>query len=216
VFFQSKDAILPAAKNGLTNVYEYEDGKVYLLSKGGSNFPSTLIDASASGDDVFFVTRDELVSAGQGEVQSMYDARVGAAPSDLSPQAECSGSACLGAAAPPLGPTNPASRSVRQSEKLKIYGSRKVSGAKVRLAISVPAVGQLSISGEGLKTVKRRIGEPGVSRVAVDLTKSANRSFRKTGVYSAKATVVFQSASGSAQRTVINLQFSSSTKKGGK
>jgi hypothetical protein len=216
VFFQSNDAIVPAAKNGLSNVYEYEDGHVYLLSKGGGDWPSTLIDASASGDDVFFVTSDELVPAGQGEAQSMYDARVGAAPSDVSAPAECSGSACLGPAASPPGSAALGSRSVLQTERLSIYGKRRASSIKLKLAVSVPTLGQLSVSGKGLKAVKKKVGEPGVLRVTVALSKSANQSRLKAGAYSTQAKVVFQPPSGAAQRTVVNLQFSSSTMKGGK
>jgi hypothetical protein len=216
VFFQSEDAIIPAAKNGLMNVYEYEGGHVYLLSSGGGNSSSYLLDAGASGDDVFFVTHDELVSAGQGTTQSVYDARVGAAPSNLSPPAECSGSACQGPATSPPGAVTPGSRSVRQPGRLVVYGSRKASAAKVLLAISIPATGQLSISGKGLRSVRKKIDEPGVSRTAVILSKSANRSRLESGAYFTKATIEVGSASGSAQRTAVDLRFFSSTKKGGK
>lgn len=215
VFFQSKDAIVPAAKNGLTNVYEYEQGHVYLLTPGGGSASTTLLDASAGGDDVFFETSDELVSAGQGNTQSVYDARVGAPQSNLSPQAECSGSACQGApGSPPLAAT-PGSRLVRQAGRLVVYGGRRARAAKVRLAISVPANGQLSISGKGLRSVSRKIGEAGVLRTVVTLSKSANRSRLKAGAFSATATVEFKPTSGSTQRTVVDLKFSSSTKKGG-
>ena len=128
----------------------------------------------------------------------------------------CSASACLGPPGPPPGAVTPGSRSVRQAGRLAVYGSRKAEVAKVRLAISVPATGQLSITGKGLVSVRKKIGEPGVLRTAVTLSKSANRSRLQGGAYSTRARVEFRPTSGPAQRTVVDLQFSLSTKKGGK
>ncbi len=76
VFFDSSDALLPAASNGLQNVYEYENGAIHLISSGTSDENSTLADASANGDDVFFTTRARLVPEDQDENSDMYDARV--------------------------------------------------------------------------------------------------------------------------------------------
>ena len=66
VFFDSEDALLPSDTNGSQNVYEYENGSIYLISPGGSEDISSFADASANGDNVFFTTRARLVPGGQG------------------------------------------------------------------------------------------------------------------------------------------------------
>ena len=53
------------------------EGCVYLISSGKSEFPSLFADASASGEDVFFFTRQQLVGQDKDQLQDVYDARVG-------------------------------------------------------------------------------------------------------------------------------------------
>jgi hypothetical protein len=109
LFFDSADALLSQASNGRVNVYEYEPGGlgscqreggcVSLISSGTSNENSFFTDASASGSDVFFTTRQQLVSQDGDEAIDMYDARVDGgflAP----PTPPCGGEACR----PPVVP----------------------------------------------------------------------------------------------------------------
>jgi hypothetical protein len=107
VFFQSAEALLPQDTNGeggcpflhtyriCSDTYEWqapgsgackEDspnynhfsaGCIYLISTGKSKFPSLLADASESGNDVFFFTRESLVGQDEDELQDVYDAKVG-------------------------------------------------------------------------------------------------------------------------------------------
>jgi hypothetical protein len=105
VFFQTAEALVPQDTNGQTDVYEWEDGRLYLISTGQSSSPSFFGDASADGDDVFFFTRQALVGQDQDNNIDVYDARVGggiAAQNPLVPVAPCAGEACLAApGAPP-------------------------------------------------------------------------------------------------------------------
>jgi hypothetical protein len=215
VFFQSDDAILPGASNGLSNVYEYEDGQIHLLSDGSGNSPSLLMDASASGDDVFIATHDELVPTRLGEVTAIYDARVGAAPGDLAPPARCSGATCLGVSNSPPGSLPPGSAGVRQDEKLVAYRYGNGQAGRFRLAISVPGTGRLSVSGKGLKKVVRKVAQAGVVRLEVALLKGANRT-RMTRGFSSEARVELRPTSGATQRTAISLRFAAGNTKGGK
>ncbi len=111
VFFDSIEPLVPLDKNGLVDVYEWEaqgegscvepEGCVYLLSGGQSTDNSYLIDASANGDDVFFVSRAQLVKADHGDNDVLYDARVGGVIAPV--ETECSGAGCQGAPpAPPI------------------------------------------------------------------------------------------------------------------
>jgi hypothetical protein len=98
VFFQSTDAILPRTSNGLQKVFEYSGGKVTLLSPADGVSNAGVLATSASGNDVFIVTYDELVPNPSGGNMAVYDARVdGGFP--VSSRQECSGAACRG----PLG-----------------------------------------------------------------------------------------------------------------
>ncbi len=96
VFFETKDALLPSDTNGQLDVYEYEDGGVYLISSGTSSFESNLEDVSESGDDVFFRSNQQLVPQDnqEGEIV-IYDARVaGGFPEQPSPPPCTTADAC--------------------------------------------------------------------------------------------------------------------------
>ena len=90
VFFQTEEALLPRATDGQMNVYEWErenigscegqsvndsGGCLYLISTGTSTSPSYFGDASSSGSDVFFFTRQSLVSQDEDDNVDVYDAR---------------------------------------------------------------------------------------------------------------------------------------------
>jgi hypothetical protein len=77
VFFQTRDALLPRDTNGQMDVYEYEQGHLNLISSGTSSTESLFLDASESGDDVFFLSRQSLVPQDSStEALVIYDARV--------------------------------------------------------------------------------------------------------------------------------------------
>ena len=90
VFFETKDALVPADTNGQFDVYEYEGGRVSLISSGTSSFPSNLEDVSESGDDVFIRSNQQLVPQDNQEGQIViYDARVAGGFAEPSSPAPC-------------------------------------------------------------------------------------------------------------------------------
>ncbi len=132
VFFNAVDALVPADSNGKWDVYQFEpvgvgscaentstaavsrsgDGCVGLLSSGTSEGDAGFLDASSSGDDVFFLTRGRLSVLDHDEEVDAYDARVNGVPAVEHPPQECAGEACQPSAGPPNDPT-PASESFR-------------------------------------------------------------------------------------------------------
>lgn len=114
VFFNSPSALAPQDTDGVVDAYEWErdgvgscklaNGCVYLLSGGTAG--GQLIDASESGNDVFFATRAQLSPEDRNELVDLYDARVGGQP--LAKLA-CSGTGCQGPPAPPPLFATPAS-----------------------------------------------------------------------------------------------------------
>lgn len=118
LFFESYGALVPRDTNGEQDVYQWEksgsgdcdrpDGCLSLISTGESVSPSSFVDASPSGDDVFFSTARNL-SPGDAGLVDIYDARVnGGFPLPAAPPPACEGDACQ---APPISPshTTPAS-----------------------------------------------------------------------------------------------------------
>jgi hypothetical protein len=111
IFFDTADPLVPQVTNtGSTvvgehgipelqgrDVYEWENGTVYLLSSGKSTRSSFFLDNSENGDDVFFATTDGLVPGDTDGAYDVYDARV-PHPGDNPPPAAvpCEGSVCQG------------------------------------------------------------------------------------------------------------------------
>jgi hypothetical protein len=85
------------------DVYEWENGKLFLISSGTSDQNSYVGDESANGNDVFFSTIQGLVPGDTDEGYDVYDARV-PRPGDNPPPApaECEGEECQG---PPSVPS---------------------------------------------------------------------------------------------------------------
>jgi NHL repeat len=99
LFFNSADALVPIAKPtrteavngedqqvGVENVYEFEpsglggctevSGCVALISSGASESESAFLDASTTGNDVFFLTAQALSSQDKDSNFDIYDAHV--------------------------------------------------------------------------------------------------------------------------------------------
>jgi DNA-binding beta-propeller fold protein YncE len=130
LFFNSIDALSPADSNGAADVYQYEPaqgpgqpasndcttadaayspvsfGCISLISSGTSGQESVFLDASESGDDVFFLTAARLRPARDEDgAYDVYDARAGGGEPEPVNPVECSGDACQHPAVPPVHPT---------------------------------------------------------------------------------------------------------------
>jgi hypothetical protein len=125
IFFDTLDPLVPQDTNTGSStvyplsgevipegrdVYEWENGTVYLLSSGKSQHSSYFLDNSENGDDVFFATTEGLVSGDTDGAYDVYDARV-PHPGDNPPPAAapCQGSVCQGSPQMPSPLTPPAS-----------------------------------------------------------------------------------------------------------
>jgi hypothetical protein len=99
VLFDTYNDVLPADGNEQSDVYEYQAGKLSLLSSpAGSG--SFFDEASPSGEDVFIVTDQHLLPGDTASNTGLYDARVdGGFPESAAPTA-CSEEDCKGAVSP--------------------------------------------------------------------------------------------------------------------
>lgn len=136
VFFNSFEALVLGDTNAKQDVYEWEapgsgdctdespsyisasEGCLALISSGQSPADSVLLDASPSGQDVFFTTGESLLPQDYGLID-VYDARIeGGFPPPAEPPAACEGEACQGAPRAPEDPT-PASAAFEGTGNVK-------------------------------------------------------------------------------------------------
>ena len=113
LFFDSADRLSIADSDGLPDVYEWEAtgtgdctqaaGCISLISQARTE-GATFLDASASGDDVFFLTGESSVGVDPGSVD-VYDARVGGGLPESPRPFVCTGDACQALPSPPDDPT---------------------------------------------------------------------------------------------------------------
>ena len=137
VFFTSRDPLVSQDTNGIGDVYEWHDGRLSLISSGVGTGPSTLIEISESGDDVFFSSTQRLVGWDNDTSTDYYDARVGGGfPEPPATGAPCEGESCRGPSSTPLvntgagtaafqGPGNPAPAKPKKKKSKKHNSGKK-------------------------------------------------------------------------------------------
>jgi hypothetical protein len=216
VFFTSEDAVLPGLSNGLARVYEFAGGKVSLLSPATATKPATMVDAGGSGD-VFMTTYEELVP-GAGRTFAVYDAHVNGTPSQ--PTADnCQGEGCRGPGSQASSGSSAGSTKGGPGNEVSVPKSKSATSAKVKVRLGIPEAGRLIVSGQGIRSIKKKVAGAGSVMLTVALTKSANQKRVKKGVYKTKAEVQFTpdggSSPGTPQTSVLKLTFRAG-KKGGK
>jgi hypothetical protein len=140
LFFDSPDQLVSQANDGTENVYEYEpegvgsctrsSGCVGLISSGSSSQESAFLDASETGDDVFFMSTAQLVPAATADGgYGIYDAHV---CSERSPCTSSSGgheSECQTAAG--CRSAMPAQPSFQVPASATFQGSESTAGGEV-------------------------------------------------------------------------------------
>ena len=138
VFFNSFAPLVAADSNRTWDVYQYEplgvgscsavagtemvvvtaSGCVGLISSGTDEEPSVFMDASASGDDVFFATFARLSVLDTDGIVDIYDARVNGVAAVAEQHAECIGEGCMPGVSPPNDPS-PSSSSYNGAGNIK-------------------------------------------------------------------------------------------------
>ncbi len=155
LFFDSADGLLPTDTNGKEDVYEYESpgegsctnagGCVALISPGTSTHESAFLDASSSGDDVFFLSAAPLTPQDRDTNFDVYDARVCTGASPCVSVSETTTTNCLTPdtckAPPPSTPVFPSGSAVTSgnvasntgvlSNKAKTPAAKKLTRAQL-------------------------------------------------------------------------------------
>lgn len=99
VFFSTAESLVPEDANGRIDAYEFDTmtGTPRLLSSGRSTSDTWFMDASADGQDAFFLTRERLVGWDVDGSYDLYDARVGGGfPEPVRTPPGCAADDCQG------------------------------------------------------------------------------------------------------------------------
>ena len=148
VFFDSTDKLSISDTNNQPDVYQWEaygegdcgvkPGCLGSISSGRATEGASLIDASADGTDVYFITNESLVGTDPGSID-LYDARVGGGFPE-SPRPEiCIADACQPLPSSPEDPDpstliktsgNPPAKYVGETKKKGHKGKKKGKGKK--------------------------------------------------------------------------------------
>jgi hypothetical protein len=111
-FFVTKTPLVPADQNNGSDVYEWRDGRLLLVTDGKTESSAPeFAGLSADGRNVFFRQAAALTPDAIDSVDRLYDARVGGGFKFSSAPAPCSLEACQGIASPPPSDATPASLS---------------------------------------------------------------------------------------------------------
>ncbi len=139
VVFQSADNLTPQAASGYNNVYEYHAGQVSLISDGqdrtvnAEGFSNvSLVGVDASGEDIVFMTADQLVPQDGDTQVDVYDARIngGLTPSASAPT--CEGDGCQGMLTLPPSPSTVASADQTAGEQVVEASPKSVGRIKTK------------------------------------------------------------------------------------
>lgn len=187
VFFNSTDQVVPGASDGLQNVYEFENGTVSLISPGDGSSPATFVDASASGDDAFFDSYDDVVPPLDSSLESaVWDARVGGGfPITSSTEGVCTATVqCRGpgtsATGTPSITTSSGSGQLKTgSRALFSVRSHALHGSTLTLHVRTRAAGRLTASGRDVRTVRRRVRHAETVSLALRLRPGARAALTR-------------------------------------
>jgi hypothetical protein len=229
VFFRSRDRLASGATQGQPNLYEWKGGQVSLLAStqpGTTKLDLQFAGSSASGDDVYFTTIDQLTWRDVDGKMDVYDARVGGGDGPPPPAAEvpCDSlaGACQGPGAGELGGgvetgsgggedvSLPARATVRVAALGRVQRARLVAGRRVGVTVRVSGPGMLSVRGVasigGLRarvlSASRRAEAAGRVTVPVVLSRPARRRIARTGGLRVVLTVRLDGAAKPVGRTL--------------
>ncbi|MBF6620484.1 MAG: hypothetical protein ITG02_09680 [Patulibacter sp.] len=219
VAFQTEQALVAEDVNGKRDVYLYTGGRPHLISTGKDPDLSTYLGMSASGDDVFFATRERLVEQDTDGLSDVYVARVGGGFSVAPTPAPCAGDACQGRAAPDQGLQDPGTSSfvgpgnvlappkaprATKLRKVKAKLSASVDRKRrVTVRVTAPAAGRVRITGSRTARGTRKVSKAGKRSYRVKLTRKATRSLQRHGRLKIRIKVAFTPKSGKGSSKTV-------------
>jgi hypothetical protein len=101
IFFNTEERLVPEDRNDATDVYEWADGNLGLISSGAGDRPDVYLGATPDGRTVLFRTTATLLPSDRdGGEMDFYAARVGGGFSEAAAAGGCPGGACASVQTP--------------------------------------------------------------------------------------------------------------------
>jgi hypothetical protein len=220
VMFTTGEKLSEQDKNpGGNEVYVWHAGALSLVSPGQPGDEVNIVKGapqsggmSASGSDVFFTTRAQLVGQDKDEQLDLYDARVnGGFPAPPAPP-PCFPESCQGAesALPTFG--SPASMvfvggnvstvtNLTPPSPSVTISAATLRGNTLMVTLKTSEKGSVTVAGSGLRTATKTV-VAGVSRLSLPLTGAGKRAKRRHATTKLSVTLKVGTSVGSATRTV--------------
>ena len=198
LFFNSSDGIVGQASNKKADVYEYEgagvgncthatanatDGCVALISSGGSEQESAFLDASETGEDVFFLTAAKLSPLDKDTDYDVYDARVCERTAEPCPSASapapvppCSSEACKAPYSPQSSGGSPATAAPSSSGNIEVLGVKERKKADVKKLTKPQLLAKALKSCKKDKKKSRRVACERLARKKYGTKRSAKKA----------------------------------------
>lgn len=225
VFFTTAEALESIDNNGEPDVYEYHDGEVDLISDGqdpgnAAHPGSTFVGSTPSGQDVFFLTRDSLVSEDtDGGNTDIYDARIDGGFQTPTSAPACVGADCQGPPSPPPSPPSPATTQtgaggnvITNAKPAAKFSLASISAAERRkLARTGKLVLSVKVSRAGKLTAKATARIDGRSRTVAKATATATSAGTRRLTLRLALAARNALAAGRAMRVTVAVRFSGST-----
>lgn len=228
--FVSKDTLVGEDTNDSTDIYEWHDGRLGLITDGrlirNDRLTPLLIGVTADGSDVFFRDFTPLTTAADGGI-NLYTARIGGGfrPGEGRP-APCSGDTCQGATTIPPALQNPPTKDYDGPDEMgpdPVVGAVtlvKVTRAQLKsfartgrltLATRVNTSGKVSVTASakiGKRTVAvargaKAASKAGTVRIPIRLSKAARKQLRAKKKLRTAIVVSFSQASGIKRTTLV-------------
>jgi len=192
ILFTTSEPLVAGDVNTTTDVYEWANGTLGLVSSGAGDATVSYQGLSADGSSAFFTTDETLVAADRnGGDEDLYDARLGGGfPAPPPPPVPCAGDACQGPLPPRLSlPSTPTLTHVETPPGVRIHAlgsharQRLAATGRATVLVDVLAPGRISL------LVRARLGRrqaivardaanarrPGSVRLQVRLDAAARR-----------------------------------------
>ncbi len=237
IYFTTNSTLDARDENTVVDVYEWSadrDGSgLALLSSGAADSSgSGLLDVDATGDNVFFVTGDRLTASDTDDLTDLYVARVGGGLPDPPPfdlESGCLLESCQPSVTPlpvlqgsgshVVGPVTEGRQDsgVAGTPSFAVRRSR-ASATRATIGVAVPDAGTIRVSGNGVRTVSRRVTRASTYTVHVRLTAATRRRAARLGRTTVALRVRFAPRSGRAQTTTVRVTVkrTNSSKRGGR
>ncbi len=223
LYFDTGNPLLAEDHNATSDVYQYHDGNLTLISPGDGPYTARFADATPDGSDVFFTTDEGILPGDTDRGMDVYDARVGGGfPESGTTTGECEGEACKATIGRPPDLETPkggegagaAPFAIGKLQPLSSADRKKLAkGGTARLRLTVSRPGTVTVTGKKVDSSPVKAKMAGAIRVPFSLSKTAMTELRDKGKLKVKLSVHFGDANPKVVRITLNAV---ATKKGGR